>query len=220
MIAPIKPAKGKANSTVYQLKVVLDEVEPPIMRRLQVPSEATLGWLHAVLQVAVGWTNSHLHHFEVGKERYADPQHNEFTDFGGEPDLDETKAVLVELLPQEGARMTYEYDFGDSWRHTISVEKILSPDPALAKKAVCVEGARSCPPEDCGGTWGYGELLEALKDPKHEEHDSMLEWIGGEFDSEACDLEKINAYLGKLKWPRATENQLRKVLMDRDGFKE
>jgi hypothetical protein len=114
----------------------------------------------------------------------------------------------------------YEYDFGDSWNHQITVEKILTPDPAAATVALCLDGARACPPEDCGGPWGYDNLLKILRNPKHEEHESMKEWLGHPLDPEAFDAEKVNTCLRKLKWPRTTEGQLRKVLMARDNYAE
>lgn len=220
MIANIEPVAAKSAAPVYQLKVVLRGTKPPIWRRLQVPGNANLGWLHAVLQTAMGWTNSHLHHFLTSEARYSDPRCNEDIGFGEQPDRDEAKAALMQIAPDKGAQIGYEYDFGDSWEHGIRVEKILPPDPAAATVAICLEGARACPPEDCGGIWGYANLLKILKNPKHPEHKDMKEWIGGSFDAEAFDLAKINLWLRKLKWPRVTEAQLRKVLMGRDGYRE
>jgi hypothetical protein len=220
MISVIEPTAGKSSAPTYVLKVVLVGTKPPIWRRLQVPGNARLGWLHAVLQVAMGWTNSHLHHFLTGDARYSDPRYIEDTGFGGEPDRDETRATLAEVLPQAGAQCGYEYDFGDSWQHEITVEKILPPARAAATTALCLDGARACPPEDCGGVWGYVELLKTLKNPKHPEHQSMKEWLGRPLDAEAFDVAKLNRWLRKLKWPRVTEAQLRKVLMGRDGYRE
>jgi hypothetical protein len=218
----ISPGAKSAGTKVpvYQLKVVLVGSKPPIWRRLQVPGNATLDWLHTVLQVAMGWTNSHLHHFLTAEVRYSDPSLQEDMGFGDEPDRDEAKAVLMKVVPEKGGQICYEYDFGDSWQHQITVEEILSPDPATKGVARCIDGARACPPEDCGGVWGYEELLKALKNPKHPEHKGMKEWIGGSWDAAAFDLEKINASLQKLKWPRASEAHLRKVLMQRDGYSE
>lgn len=217
-----KPATGKDNAAIYHLKVVLLGSRPPIWRMLQVPGDANLGWLHAVLQVAMGWTNSHLHHFLTREARYSDPRLVEDEGFGGEPDRDEAGAALAQVAPEEGARFHYEYDFGDSWEHEITVAKILPPESAGAAGAavVCLDGARACPPEDCGGIWGYAELLQALTNPKHPEHGSMKEWLGRPFDAEAFDVAETNRWLRKLKWPRVTEAQLRKVLMDRDGYHE
>jgi hypothetical protein len=220
MISHVQPPAGRASVQVYQLKVVLVGTEPPIWRRLRVPGNANLGWLHAVLQVAVGWTNSHLHHFLTREARYCNPRDSDDPGFGKIRDFDEAKAMLAQVLPKVGAHFMYEYDFGDSWHHEIKVEKILSPDAAAATRAVCVDGARACPPEDCGGIWGYQNLLEILKNRKHPEHKSMKEWLGHPIDAEAFDAEQANAWLGRLKWPRVTETQLRKVLMGRDGYQE
>jgi hypothetical protein len=185
-----------------------------------VPGDASLGWLHAAIQVTMGWTNSHLHHFLTSDARYSDPRHCEDMGFGDEPDRDEAKATLGQVAPQEGAQFGYEYDFGDSWEHEITVEKILPGEAAAATTALCLDGARACPPEDCGGIGGYAELLKTLKNPKHPEHKAMKEWLGRPFDAEAFDVAKANLWLRKLKWPRVTEAQLRKVLMGRDDYHE
>lgn len=218
MIANVEPLAAKSAAPTYQLKIVLPGSKPAIWRTLQVPGNANLGWLHAVLQTAMGWTNSHLHHFVTKDARYSDPRCNEDMGFGDEPDRDEAKASLMQIAPKAGAQFGYEYDFGDSWEHAITVEKILPP--ATGTAALCLDGARACPPEDCGGIWGYAELLKALKNPKHPEHKSIKEWIGGAFDAEAFVKEKTNHWLSKLKWPRVTEAQLRKVLMGRDNYAE
>jgi hypothetical protein len=218
MIANIEPAAAKSAAPIYQLKVVLLGSKPPIWRRLQVPGHANLGWLHGVLQTAMGWTNSHLHHFLTREACYSDTRHHEDMGFGGEPDRDEAKAMLMQVAPIQGAQFGYEYDFGDSWEHEITLEKILPS--AAGTVAVCLDGARACPPEDCGGIWGYANLLKILKNRKHPEHKDMKEWIGGSFDAEAFDPVHVNLWLRKLKWPRVTEAQLRKVLMGRDNYTE
>jgi hypothetical protein len=220
MIAQIEPTVGKRNIPVYEFKIVLLGTKPPIWRRLQVPGDANLGWLHAAIQVAMGWTNSHLHHFLTSDARYTNPRHVEDMGFGEEPDRDESKAKLMQVAPRERVQFGYEYDFGDSWEHAITVEKILPNAAAAATTALCLDGASACPPEDCGGIWGYAELLKTLKNPKHPEHKTMKEWLGRPFDAKAFDVAKTNLWLRKLKWPRVTETQLRKVLMGRDGYHE
>ncbi len=220
MISQIEPIASKANTPIYRLKIVLLGTKPPIWRRLQVPGNANLGWLHAVLQVAMGWTNSHLHHFLTSEARYSDPSSNEDMGFGEEPDRDEAKTTLTQAVPDQGTPFGYEYDFGDSWEHEVTVEKILPPAAKPATIALCLDGARACPPEDCGGVRGYPNLLRILKDRKHPEHKSMKEWLGRPWNAEAFDLAKTNFWLRKLKWPRVTEAQLRKVLMLRDGYFE
>jgi hypothetical protein len=202
---------------MYQLKITLPDL--PVWRRLLVRGDVNLGLLHAVIQVAMGWTNSHLHQFTIGKKRYSAPMISGFMDFGEQPDLDEEKAVLMEVVPRVKTKFMYEYDFGDSWAHCVTVEKIHEPDTAHKGLAECLDGGYACPPEDCGGIGGYADLLEIIKDSEHEEHESMMEWLGGEFDPKAFDIEKVNKYLRKLKWPRTTDDQLARVLMARDGFR-
>jgi len=218
MIANLELAAAKSGAAIYQLKIVLLGSKPPVWRRLQVPGNANLGWLHSVLQTALGWTNSHLHHFLTGEVRYAEPHENDGMGFDETPERDENKFTLMQIAPEKGAQFGYEYDFGDSWEHKITVEKIRPPDPAAATVAVCLDGARACPPEDCGGVWGYADLLRILKNPKHPEYKNMKAWVGGDFDADAFDKADINLWLRKLKWPRVTEAHLRKVLMARDGY--
>ncbi len=219
MISVIETTAGGGNAPIYQLKVVLLESGPPVWRRLLVSGDARLDWLHAVLQVSIGWTNSHLHQFNVGEACYSDTRHH-FAEFEDDQKiLEERKFTLRQIAPREQDAFGYEYDFGDSWEHEITVEKIL-PDTVPSSPARCLDGARACPPEDCGGVGGYDNLLKILKNRKHLEHKSMKEWLGRPFDAAAFDVEKTNLWLRKLKWPRVTEAQLRKVLMGRDTFHE
>jgi hypothetical protein len=205
---------------IYQMQILLNGTQPSIWRRLQVPADASLGWFHAVLQVAMGWTNSHLHQFICGEHMYADPKAQLDRYEGDPPVLNENKFTLAELLKDIHHGLIYEYDFGDSWEHTVTVEKILPADASTSAIAVCLAGSRACPPEDCGGIGGYMELLKALKNKKHPEHRSMKEWLGRPFDPEFFAIATTNDWLRKLKWPRVTESQLRRVLMARDGYHE
>ncbi len=205
------------SAPIYQLRIELAGTEPPIWRRLLVRGDMNLGLLHAVIQVAMGWTNSHLHDFTIGNARYTDPQMDDDMGPNAAPARDEGKTTLIEAVPQEKAEFVYEYDYGDSWEHLITVEKTHGTDAMSKGSAKCLDGSRACPPEDCGGVGGYADLLEVIKNPKHEEHESMMEWLGGKFDPEAFDITKTNKYLRKLKWPRTTEEQLADVLMERDG---
>lgn len=178
----------------YQLKITLQEVEPPVWRRLLVPAHFTLERLHTVIQKAMGWTDSHLHEFTVRGQRYGEPDPEE-------PDASlrpEWMVTLLKALPAEGLRFEYLYDFGDGWTHEVLVETIEVPQKEL-RYPVCLAGERRCPPEDCGGPGGYAELLEAMRDPNHPQHDDMLEWIGGAFDPEAFDLAAVNRKLKLLK---------------------
>jgi hypothetical protein len=178
---------------IYQLKVTLKDSKPPIWRRVLVPGDTTLAKLHRILQVAMGWEDSHLHQFIVGGVYYGEP------DPGfGDAMKSERKVKLNQIAPNEKDRFTYEYDFGDSWEHQIVVERILPPVPDVRLPA-CITGKRACPPEDCGGVWGYGSLLETIADPKHPEREEMIEWLGGEFDPEAFDLKAINERLKSVR---------------------
>jgi hypothetical protein len=176
---------------IYQIKITLQGARPPIWRRILVESNITFGKLHDIIQIVMGWDNSHLHMFNVGERIIGDPADDEFGEFRS---LDEMRQRLGKMVPKAGQKFDYEYDFGDSWDHTLLVEKILPYDPNI-RLPVCIKGKRACPPDDIGGVWGYELFLEAIADPNHSEHDQYLEWIGGEFDPEAFDIEAINAEL-------------------------
>ena len=207
------------SAPTYHLTVSLEGVKPLIWRLLQVPGDSNLGWLHAVIQVAMGWTNSHLHQFVLGDRIYSDPSFG-LDEFEDDPRvLDENKTAIREIATRAKSAFVYEYDFGDSWDHRITVEKILDADPTDGRFAQCLDGERACPPEDCGGVWGYEDLLKIIRKPKHKEYKSMMEWLGDTFDPEAFNRDKVNKYLRKLKWPQTTVSQLATVLMQRDGVR-
>lgn len=191
------PAKQPAHEThIYQLKVTLCDIKPPIWRRFHVPSDMKLGKLHQVIQIVMGWTNSHMHQFKVGKTYYGTTYPD---DFDGMPETrDENKTKIAELVSKPKAKFVYEYDFGDSWEHEVVLEKILSPESGV-HYPTCLEGKRACPPEDCGGVWGYANLLEVIEDEDHPEHEDILEWLGEEFDSEAFEVEAVNKALKRIK---------------------
>jgi hypothetical protein len=188
-------AKRAAKGPIYQIKVTLEESKPPIWRRLLVRSDITLGDLHAIIQAAMGWWDYHLHQFIVGETYYGvpDPDYDDYLEMH-----DEEEVILGQVAPREGVKFRYEYDFGDGWLHQVLVEKVLPPEPGQSYP-VCVKGRRACPPEDVGGMWGYQDFLEAIQDPNHEEHEEYLEWVGGEFDPEAFDLDGVNVALSDLQ---------------------
>lgn len=172
---PIARKKSSTQPTIlYQFKVTLLDVAPPIWRRIQV-EDCTLDQLHEHIQTAMGWLNCHLHQFEIDGERYGDP--GLFDDFKCK---DSTKTLLSNILPKNGKRFSfrYSYDFGDDWRHEILFEGHPPVDPKK-KYPLCVEGERACPPESCGGPFGYVDFLESIQDPEHEEHEITMEWVGG-----------------------------------------
>jgi hypothetical protein len=183
------PVKKKSDEKrVYQLKVTLRDIRPPIWRRIQVGGDTNLQRLHRILQTVMGWLGGHLHEFFVFGDSYGDPKQ-----MGGDV-LDERKVTLKQLITGEKEKFHYLYDFGDSWEHEILVEKILPPEKGT-RYPVCLTGKRACPPEDCGGPPGYESLLEALKDPAHPEHDDMFDWLPGDFDSEKFDIHWVNGRL-------------------------
>lgn len=178
---------------IYQLKITLKESRPPIWRRFQVRSDVTLAKLHRIIQEVMGWFDGHLHQFIVGRIYYGVPDPDDLSET-----RDERKVRLDQILSVPGRKIVYEYDFGDGWEREIVLEKILSPDPKT-RYPRCLDGARACPPEDCGGIYGYADFLEAIRNPEHEEHEEMLEWIGGEFDPEEFDLEAVNQSLKSIR---------------------
>ena len=191
-----KRAKTKAaTNTVYQFKITLLGSMPPIWRRIQV-QDCTLDKLHEHIQTAMGWTNSHLHQFEIFGKRYGDPKllDDGFDEFKC---IDSTKTKMSDITPNAGKRFsfTYEYDFGDGWEHEILFEGSPKKEPSK-KYPICLEGDQACPPEDVGGIGGFYEFLEALADPKHEQHDDLKEW-GGNYDPKKFDAKRATREMKK-----------------------
>jgi pRiA4b ORF-3-like protein len=176
-LAPTREPNAAAAGPAYQLKVTLLELRPPVWRRILVPADTSLAALHGIIQAAMGWENSHMHAFSAGK-----------------------KAQLSRVLSRAGDRIGYTYDFGDGWEHEILLEKTVAP----VGRPTCVAGRRHCPPEDCGGVWGYQDLLEALADPDHEQHDDLTEWMAeahglADFDPEFFDPAEADERLARLR---------------------
>jgi len=183
---------GDKSGAIYQFKVTLKGSSPAIWRRIQVP-DCTLGELHEVLQVVMGWEDCHLHQFVIRGEHYG-PQDPEDAEWDIERKNEEEISISKVVKPGWNARFTYEYDFGDGWQHEIVLEKIIEPEPNVTYPR-CIDGERACPPEDVGGIWGYSGFLEAISNPIHEDHDEKLEWIGGRFDPERFDPNAVNREL-------------------------
>lgn len=179
----------KKFDTVYQFRVTLQDSKPPIWRRIQVPESYTFWDLHVAIQDAVGWCDYHLHEFEM-----ANPSTGSAVRIGtpyedAEDVLPEEKQKIADYFSLENPVAYYVYDFGDNWEHKVELEKILPRENI--DYPVCIKGKRACPPEDCGGIWGYAEFLKIISDPGHEEYEDMMEWIGGEFDSEHFDVSEV-----------------------------
>lgn len=197
-----------AEEAVCKIKIVLLGTKPPIWRRMLVPAAFTLAQLHDVVQAAMGWEDCHLHQFYIGNRRYGVPDPNEAF-MGGSSTINEENVCLVNLLNKVGAKATYIYDFGDSWQHSLTVEKILPAEPNVAYP-LCTDGKLAGPPEDCGGIPGFYHMLEALADPNHEDHEGMRDWIES-FDSEAFSIEAVNQRLRKIFRPARKSKSARAV---------
>jgi len=177
---------------VFRLRVTLDEIEPPIYRRLLVPAEMRLDELSQVLLDAMGWEGGHLHRFLQGALSYSN------TEFELEEAEDESKYSLGEIVSKEDDKFEFEYDFGDGWVHKVVVEQ-LCPTEDGVHYPVCLDGARACPPEDCGGVGGYDELVAAMAEPRHPRRKEWLESLGGKaFEADTFDLKEINDRLRRL----------------------
>jgi len=160
-----------------------------------IQSDLLLSDFHSVIQIVMGWENSHLHQFIKNKTFYAERMKDDWT-WGDLKNVDYKNLKISDLLNKEKDKIEYEYDFGDSWFHDVLLEKILPADNKV-KYPVCMDGRLVCPPEDSGGIWGYKSLLEILKNPKSEEYEEYLEWLGGEFDPEHFDKDEVNKVLKK-----------------------
>jgi len=181
-------AKNEDCASIYQLHIFLEDIEPKIWRRIQVPSGFSLAELHLAIQAAMGWDNYHLYEFKVGRDRYSFPDDDYGDDLG-----DSALHTLSDIAPNRGKKFTYTYDFGDNWLHRVKVEKILPPEDG-ATYPRCIDGARACPHEDCGGPPGYMQYVEAIIDPKHPEHEEFLAWSGA-YDPERFSLVEANRAL-------------------------
>lgn len=180
------------NREIYQLKVTLIGISPPIWRHIHVAGDCTLAQLHGVLQVAMGWENCHLYMFRIAGKTYGPP---DLDDDGELEMIDAKRTCLPSVLPSVGTTFTYVYDFGDNWQHDLLLEAITMPVAGIIYPR-CIAGERNCPPEDVGGIGGYRSYLEVIADPSHEEHQDMLMWRGP-FDPEEFSVEKVNQELAK-----------------------
>ena len=175
---------------IYQFKITLQNVRPSVWRRIQVPDTYTFWDLHIAIQDAMGWTNSHLHQFNI-----LDASTGKLREIGipegyGDTVLSGWRYKIADYFSVENPKAKYIYDFGDNWTHIIILEKILPREKGI-EYPLCIDGKRACPPEDCGGPWGYQDFLKVIKDPKHKQHKELMEWVGGEFDPEYFDPKDV-----------------------------
>ena len=182
--------KESTTTEVYAIKVTLLGTRPPVWRRVLVERDITLRNLHRTLQTVMGWSNSHLHQFVLPRQK------SSYTKHGLGANIARENATLGDLICTPGARLLYEYDFGDGWQHELVLEEILLGDESFQQ--ICVAGQRCCPPEDCGGPQGFAELLKALQDADHPDHEEICEWLG-DFSPESFSKEAINRRLRRRK---------------------
>jgi hypothetical protein len=187
--------------TIARLKITLDDVKPAVLRRVEVPFDIRLDRLHLTIQAAMAWTNSHLYELRAGGVGWSTPYPEE--DWAGDF-LDARKARLGDVLEDVGTKtLKYLYDFGDGWEHTIKVERLTDPEPAVLYPRL-IEVRGRCPPEDVGGPWGYAEFLEAINDPDHERHAELTEWFADDFDPTVVNADQLAEEVAALakKWSR------------------
>jgi hypothetical protein len=191
------PRAEPSTSKAYQLRITLLGVRPPIWRRVLVPPSESAEYLHDVIQTAMGWYDSHLHQFLLGERpNYISVEPPDPENEAEHPTVDSRRMPIRTLLRRGGGRALYNYDFGDDWMHEVRLEKEV-PLEKGAYLPQCLEGKRACPPEDCGGIYGYADIVRMLKDPTFEPEngprEELLEWLGDEFDPEAFDADAVNA---------------------------
>lgn len=192
-------SKAMEHPVYYQIHVSLEEISPKIWRRLLILPSTSLKTLHKIIQIAMGWSNYHLHQFIYEDEQYGEPWEE---DPDGTIDYKHLKLHDFLLYPHEA--MVYEYDFGDGWKHLIKLENILINHDRL-ESPMCVDGARHCPPEDCGGVTGYAELRRTIKNSRHQDYQDTMIWLGGHFDPDYFSVDQINKELlkrCKLRYPK------------------
>jgi len=182
-----------AAKKIYQFKVTLRGIRPPIWRRFQVNSDITFYKLHRIIQEVMGWADYHLHLFDMDGLIVTDAE--TLAEVWGEG-INERQRI-DEFLGREGQKLRYQYDFGDSWEHDLLLEKILPVESGVHYPR-CIKGKRACPPEDCGGIWGYMDIIDAMANENHPEREEYLDWLGEKIDPEEFDLEDINRELARL----------------------
>ena len=195
-MASTKPPKRSAPQCIYELHIELQYIEPRIWRTVLVPDTLTLAKLHRVLQAVMSWDDTHLHAWRIEGQRYG--LHNPDWDEPGAV-IDERKVTLAQVLGDTVKKLQYSYDFGDGWEHLIKVQKRLAPEADRNTWPMCTGGANATPPEDVGGPPGYLDFVQAMRDPRHQQHQEVWQWWGGPFDPEAFSMNEVNRALRTLR---------------------
>jgi hypothetical protein len=182
----------KKKEEIVQLKITLKNSKPPIWRRILIEKNTTFEDLHYTIQDAMGWQNCHL--YEFGDDNTIIGEEDSEDDFFEKETIYSSKITLKDFFTSLKQKITYTYDFGDSWDHEILVEKFLNQEKGI-DYPVCIKGKNNCPPEDCGGLWGFYSLLEIINDKKHPEREKTLGWLGKDYDPKHFNLEEINERL-------------------------
>jgi len=183
----------------FQIKISLKNVSPPVWRRMLIPEDFRLSDLHLLIQIAMGWGDSHLHEFGLPKDGPIFMPGEVVDDMDDERYVDESTVAFHEVCARVKDRLKYTYDFGDFWLHDIVVEKVIKVEEG-DRVPVCLDGKNACPPDDCGGANGYGHLMEVISDPEHEEYEEILEWVGEYFDPCEFDLDEVNREVASVGW--------------------
>jgi len=171
---------------LIQMKISLDWIKPEIWRRFIVDSSISLDDFHDIIQIVMGWTNSHLYVFFIKGVEYMP------ADDDSEQEAKDTKGVkLNKLKLNKKDKIRYVYDYGDNWEHTILIENIFTPEEEMAIP-FCLDGARNCPPEDCGSVPGYEDIVKAMKKPNTKAAKELIEWLGEKYDAEEFNIDEIN----------------------------
>jgi hypothetical protein len=197
---------GRSARLVYRFRIELVEIEPLIWRQIEVPETYSLWDLHVAIQSAMGWHDAHLHLFEVSVQGTRSPRHigipvgEELVEL---PPVEPGWEVKIgEVFPRVGTEVPYTYDFGDNWVHCVTLEGILIREPRKHFPR-CLDGARACPPEDCGGVFGYYDVLDIIASPQHPMYEETMDWLGGDFDPEGFSPRQVRFHNPRRRWRQA-----------------
>jgi len=188
---------------IHQFKITLLDSNPAIWRRIQVPATYTFWDLHVAIQSAMGWEDYHLHMFRIGTRSEiiinGNPTDDDFDFCNDKNAFNSWEVETSRFLEAPGDVAIYEYDMGDSWLHEILLEGIFLKEKGI-KYPRCIAGARACPPEDCGGIYGFEHILKVLASPRHPERKDIVEWMGPKYEAEKFDLESVKFANPKVRW--------------------